>query len=83
MESAGHSGFATKTTYGRILDSTMKSGVAMKASHWSIMETAGASVEAAGAPVETTTAPVESAATATMEPTTTATVATTAAMLRL
>ena len=43
MESAGNSGFATKTTR-RILDSTMKSGVAMKASHWSIMESATATV---------------------------------------
>src|SRR5215468_10512921 len=61
MESAGNSGFGTKTTYGRILDSTMKSGVAMKASHWSIVETASASVETASASVETATAPVETA----------------------
>ena len=50
-ESSENSGFTTKTTHGRILDSTMKSaksGVAMKASHWSIMESA------ATAPVATT-----------------------------
>ena len=57
MESAGNSRFATKTTDGRILDSTMqsgRSGVAMKAAHWSVMESATATVESATTPAATT-----------------------------
>src|SRR6266850_3314753 len=73
MESAGNSGFVTKTTHGRILDSTMKSGIAMKAAHWSMMESATATAESATTTVATT---------ATTTVATTATTTTTA-MLRL